>query len=440
MRAIKTVKENFMRNRITLFGLIALVAIIGFSMAACDYEGPSDPDLEGTVSITGTAKETETLTAVTSGLKGEGNIIYQWQQEGRPGIIMSRTSTYSPVYDDVGKKIILKVERAGYSGSVTSAATEVVTAASTWTRVEIPAFGTGNNRSTVLGIAYGSNTYVAGGYGGKMATSPDVTTWTAVEGSPFGDAVNQSVRQIIWDGSKFIAVGEGGSKIATSDDGTDWTGVTTVPIETVTGIAYNGSNLYIAVGYSYDNGQKAEMATSTNGTDWTDAASKPFTGSINGIAWNGSEFIAWVGYQVATSTDGTTWTTDVTISTFSGSNIIRGIAWGGTTGQERFVAVGGGGKIVTSEDGTDWAEVTDSTFGASNINGIAWGGTTGQEKFVAVGVGGKMATSTDGETWTAVKGDRFYGLGTNEISRVAWCYDKFIATGRGTIAYSATGE
>jgi hypothetical protein len=45
-----------------------------------------------------------------------------------------------------------------------------------------------------------------------------------------------------------------------------------------------------------------------------------------------------------------------------------------------------GGKL-------SWTAVADSTFGEDTINGIAWGGVSGSEKFVAVGNSGKIAYS-----------------------------------------------
>jgi hypothetical protein len=134
---------------------------------------------------------------------------------------------------------------------------------------------------------------------------------------------------------------------------------------------------------------------------------------------------------MARSTDGITWTA-VSNSTFGTSNnTIRAIAYGGTTGQEKFVAVGQSGKMARSTDGTTWTAVS-STFGSSAISAIAYGGTAGQEKFVAGGGDGKMATSTDGTTWTAVTQSTF----TNYIRAIAYGNGKFVAVGlQGRMAY-----
>ena len=54
--------------------------------------------------------------------------------------------------------------------------------------------------------------FVAVGYDGKMATSPDGINWTAVTPSPFGTT---NIQRIAFGDGKFVAVGEGG-KIAYS--------------------------------------------------------------------------------------------------------------------------------------------------------------------------------------------------------------------------------
>lgn len=77
----------------------------------------------------------------------------------------------------------------------------------------------------------------------------------------------------------------------------------------------------------------------------------------------------------------------------------------------RWVAVGGGGELSTSESTTasSWTART-SSFGTTAIYGI---GTDKLNYFVAVGASGKLATSPDGITWT----QRTSGFGTTGV----WC-------------------
>jgi hypothetical protein len=63
-----------MKNTVKLFGIIALVAVIGFSMVACgDDDDSGGGGGGGTITITGTAKVGETLTATSSGGNFEGD-------------------------------------------------------------------------------------------------------------------------------------------------------------------------------------------------------------------------------------------------------------------------------------------------------------------------------------------------------------------------------
>ena len=60
-----------------------------------------------------------------------------------------------------------------------------------------------------------------------------------------------------------------------------------------------------------------------------------------------------------------------------------------------FIAVGRGGFILTSADGTTWTSRT--TYTSTDLYDV----TYGNSKFVAVGDSGTSVTSSDGVTWTA---------------------------------------
>jgi len=95
------------------------------------------PNLTGSVSITGTAQKGQTLSVVTSSLGGSGTISYQWNRSGT-AISGATGSTYIPQLADIGYTITVTVTRAGYSGSVTSAATAVVIGSSNETQIFLP--------------------------------------------------------------------------------------------------------------------------------------------------------------------------------------------------------------------------------------------------------------------------------------------------------------
>jgi len=85
------------------------------------------PLLEGTVSISGTPKVGETLTADTGGLTNQfGALSFQWKRDGTV-IEDAAAANYVPAAEDIGYTITVTVTSSGNSGSVTSAATAVVT-------------------------------------------------------------------------------------------------------------------------------------------------------------------------------------------------------------------------------------------------------------------------------------------------------------------------
>jgi hypothetical protein len=283
-----------------------------------------------------------------------------------------------------------------------------------WTAVNDSTFST----SSISTIAYGNNKFVAGDYNGKIATSPDGVTWTAALNVPFIGGSAGGIHGIVYGNGKFVGIGGGGSGnntiIATSPDGVTWTAVT---INNVFFAIVYANNKYV-IGGTYG-------ATSPDGTTWTASSNTTFnTSRILEIAYGNNKFVAVGGDgKMATSPDGTTWTA-VSNTTF-GTSSISAIAYG----NNKFVAGGGGGKMAASPDGTTWTAVANSTFDTSNIRAIAYG----NNKFVAVGQGGKMATSPDGTTWTAVSNTTF---GTNDIQAITYGNNKFVAGGGGgKIAY-----
>jgi hypothetical protein len=91
-------------------------------------------------------------------------------------------------------------------------------------------------------------------------------------------------------------------------------------------------------------------------------------------------------------------------------------------GSNLYVAVGQGGSLYTSTNGTSWTQRT-SGFGGNEIASVAFGAGV----FVIVGQNGNIASSTDGTTWTL----RTSNVSTNRLRRVRFANSLFVAVGDG---------
>ena len=106
---------------------------------------PAIPTLGGTVTINGTAKYGQTLTANTSGLTSTppiadlGLLTYQWKSGET--IVGTNSATYAIAQTDIGKTITVTVTAANCTGSVTSAATAAVAKADQAALVITPVTG-----------------------------------------------------------------------------------------------------------------------------------------------------------------------------------------------------------------------------------------------------------------------------------------------------------
>jgi hypothetical protein len=471
-----------MKNTFKCIGIIVFITVIGFSLTVCGggndngggpYVPPVEPgpELTGTVSITGTAKVGETLTADITGLGGTGTVTYQWKQGTTS--IGTNSNSYIAVEADIGSTITVTVKRAGYSGSITSDPTAAVVAAAPpeltgtvtisgtaivgntltastyslngsgtltyqWKRGTAD-IGTNSSSYVIVDADVGSTitvTVTRAGYTGSKTSDPTAAVvrpyWTVVTNSTF--ASNDIIRSVVYGKNNFVAVGVEG-KMAYSPDGKTWTAVTNTTFDgsLITSVA-GGSSKLVAVG-----GQ-GKMAYSPDGITWTAVTTSTFTSAINSVATNLNSWVAAGNDgRMAQSTNGETWTA-VADSKFGADNIncvATGMMHSG------FVAVGASGKIAYSNsDGTSWTLVTNSTFGTTAINSVAYKGSN--NFFVAVGNSGKMAYSEDdGVTWTAVTNSPF---GTTAIRSVAWNggygnSGMFIAVGNeGKTAYSTDGK
>jgi hypothetical protein len=226
-------------------------------------------------------------------------------------------------------------------------------------------------------IAASNNTIVAVGNGGRIMWSDNGTTWTQVNPSPFGTS---HVIDVIWNNERFNAVGWDG-KAFHSRDGRTWE------------------------------------------ASWVPPS---FAGKqINAVAGGAPTVVVGEGGAGGWSTNrGTSYATPFTIS-------------GGWTpnsaahGTNLFIAVGNGGRIARSDNGTSWANISSTiVFGTEHITRVAFG----ENLYVAVGANGKMGYSTTVFDWQAIRSP--FPNATAVIWSVAFCNGKFLAGIDGNIAFA----
>ncbi len=146
-------------------------------------------------------------------------------------------------------------------------------------------------------------------------------------------------------------------------------------------------------------------------TDGAGRSSNKLTGIIN-IIIDGS---------------GLQWTTSMAIT----DKQLWKVIWG----NEKFVAVGDAGTIITSDNGLEWKAQTSGTI--KDLRGLTWSGT----QYIAVGTGGAILSSPDGVNWTV----RAAGQTDSWLKAVSWNGNRFIAVGvkddsnATEIMYSADG-
>jgi len=184
-----------------------------------------------------------------------------------------------------------------------------------------------------------------------------------------------------------------GLKWSTPQSGYTWTSRLYATNKGINQIAYNGSNLYVAVADS------GGLYTSPDGITWTSRTSGFGLNNIFGIAYGNSIWVA-VGQSgtISTSTDGVTWTTrtsNVSTNTLNAVTFANGL----------FVAVGNGanggaGGITTSTNGTTWTQRSTPTVSSTELFAVAYGNS----EWVAVGNNNTRQGyySSDGTTWTVL--------------------------------------
>ena len=319
-----------------------------------------------------------------------------------------------------------------YTAGTSISATPTPTGPHTWAiGVTSPYTVTGLTNGTTY--AFAMNGRINGGPGGPSTASqtavprPAGGTWTldtTTSGAQM--ASTDAMTGIAYDGSaNYLAVGNDTTTgpVYTGTVGSTssivWTslGSQTIPFN---GVAYwESTDGFVAVGnggYCQGTSFATPTCTTTPGINWY------------GVASNGTQaiMVGSGGNILHADTAGGAWSA-ITGTTVSGGQTLYGVAYVGSI----WVAVGQSGAIYSSSDGINWSPATGSgTATTSTLYSVAAYGSTA----VAVGASGAVVTSADtGVTWvaqTAVSGG-------NKLNAVNVSSDQILVVGNGGAAYTS---
>jgi len=454
-----------MKNVLKEFGIIALVAVIGFSFAACggDDSTTGNGGIAPTI-ITATLPNGVVNTAYSQTFTATGDTPITWSLESGTlptGLnllgsgIISGTPTTAGAFN-------FSVKAINISGSNTKQFSITITTTEGGSTQSID--GTWVS-SIGMQITINGSTGVINQYGTLNLLSQDAVNKGYVK---IGDQFWRnliSTGNLTWSGQQLgityntsspnVATGTGwmDNTFTLSADGQKLTVGTAIYTRggggtAVTGVTLDQTSLNLTVGVTATLTATVAPSTATNkAVTWSSSNANVATvnsGTVTAVAIGNATITVTTADGGKTATCAVTVTsgggsggwTAVANSTF-GTSDIKAIAYGGG----KFVAGGSAAKMAYSSDGVTWTAVNTGTLFdylyngetlKAQIRGIAYG----NGRFVAgSSYGGKMATSTDGITWTAV--DSKFPT-DRELCAIAWGNNKFVAVGD-TAAYSSDG-
>jgi hypothetical protein len=274
----------------------------------------------------------------------------------------------------------------------------------------------GSITSEVLtGVTYGNGTYVAVGYNGEVWTSPNAITWT---NRTFD--TNVKFLCITFANGVFVAGGGNfgsnfGGTLHSSTDGIHWTAFKSGYCSFYNGISFlNGAFRAVA--------NQSHVSTSSDGFSWDGDMNGYSARIFQGVAFGNAtyavagKFASGAIYSSTNAVNNSNFETGLpgfSDTAPSNTNPLSGIAFGNGI----FVAVGGGGTVLTSTDAFTWTSRPSGT--TNDLRAV----TFGPGFFMAVGAGGTVLTSEDGIVW------ELRTIGTAGFRGVVYVNDTFLAAG-----------
>ncbi|MGO0063380.1 tandem-95 repeat protein [Brevibacillus fluminis] len=195
--------------------------------------------------------------------------------------------------------------------------------------------------SNLWGIAYGGGKYVTVGSDGVILTSSDKVSWTTQNLS--GES-GKFLAAVTYANGQFVTVSTSGN-IYASTDGQSWSKVYSGS-SPINGVTF-GNGKFVAVG-------SGKAYTSTDGSSWS--VSPDSVPVLYSVDYGNNKYVAvGAGGILATSTDGTTWSTDEQSNTLQNLYAVRY-----APEQSRFVDVGENGVVRTQSGMSDLSNLTIS--------------------------------------------------------------------------------
>lgn len=269
-----------------------------------------------------------------------------------------------------------------------------------------------------------------------LSRKPDMNDNEIISDTEPSGAVKNDLTGIAYNGDNVYAAAGSAGKLLTSTDSVKWTDRQSGANVRFSGIAW-GREQFVAVG------DEGAILSSEDGISWVKRDSG-VNDHFCDVIWDGRRFIALGERTIMTSEDGAVWTEEKAPGPASGSAAegkipyyFSDILWDG----KQYIASGGGNFILTSEDLDKWTVRNPNSMGTGMFCDMAYSG----KQYVAVGDHLAVMASPDGHIWTDD------GQKINQIESVAdyytlclysiaWGNDRLIAAGhRGLILASSDG-
>ena len=260
---------------------------------------------------------------------------------------------------------------------------------------------------TYVASTWDGTRFIASGLAGVSIESLQ-TNFPGLQNTTLWLRLDDSARNWLWDadrlGDTYLAVGDRAT-IMTSPAGTDWSLETSALDVDTTLYGVGGSpDLAVAVGVRGTIVTSPALFTNVFATNLVVAG-----GRTNVLVTTNVQSLLGIRWGL--------------VSPSPTTNTLQGIAWNGS----RFVAVGAAGTVVRSADGVNWS--------AGRIPSTAFFSTVApfHGGWVAGGSEGSLYSSPDAETWTSMD----LGL-TNWVYRVRAIDDALVAVGQGGLILVST--